>query len=198
MSGKRSLVHGVGVNDADYITTWRVDGLKQVCPFISKWMHMLLRCYSSAYAIAHPTYGTCVVCDDWLTFSKFKEWMEKQDWKGKDLDKDLLIPGNKTYSPVYCSFVHQSVNKLLTAHDAGRGKYPLGVSFDKECRKYSATVNVYGKQKKIGRYKTPEEASLAYNRAKAAHVMAVSREQTDLRLRAGLLLHAIDRYYATD
>jgi hypothetical protein len=40
-----------------------------------------------------------------------------------------------------------------------------GVSLDKRCGRYRAYININGKQKSLGYYATPEEASEAYNRA---------------------------------
>jgi len=39
--------------------------------------------------------------------------MERQDWEGKHLDKDILIPGNKIYSPDRCIFVSSLINLLI-------------------------------------------------------------------------------------
>jgi len=93
------LVFGVATSDSSYVTQKTIDGVMVVCPFYRKWISMLTRCYSKNYQLRHPTYKGCSVSDEWLLFSAFKSWMKKQDWDGKQLDKDLLISGNKIYSP---------------------------------------------------------------------------------------------------
>lgn len=101
-------VQGVGIMDADYIVDvreyWVENGKRKSrlvwsCPFHRKWSDMLVRCYSPKRLEYRQSYAGCYVCDEWLTFSNFKSWMEKQDWEGKHLDKDLLQTGSKVYSP---------------------------------------------------------------------------------------------------
>ena len=43
------------------------------------------------------------------------------------LDKDILIKGNKEYNPNTCCFVDIRLNSLFTKDNAMRGKYPIGV-----------------------------------------------------------------------
>lgn len=96
----RELVYGVGVDDLDYPKKKLLpNGKYSFCPYYQRWRGMIRRCYSKAQLGKNPNYEGCTVCDEWLTFSNFKSWMEKQDWEGKELDKDLLVRGNKVYSP---------------------------------------------------------------------------------------------------
>lgn len=103
----------VGINDADYPVTKRSDIDDWKCPYYHKWHNMLTRCYCKAYQKKNPTYQDCTVCEEWLTFSNFRRWMEQQDWKGNHLDKDLLVTGNKIYSPQTCTFLHPTVNYFI-------------------------------------------------------------------------------------
>ncbi len=112
---KRSGVCGIGINDADYKVLPRVNGKQLICPYYQRWVSMIKRCYSEKTQERQPTYKGCTVCDEWLTFSNFKVWMEKQDWRGKQLDKDVIMSGNKVYSPDYCSFITQKENKAANA-----------------------------------------------------------------------------------
>jgi len=107
----------------------------------------------------------------------FRAWMIQQDWRGKQLDKDILHPGNKIYSSETCIFVTHEINNLLSASDATRGKYPQGVSWEEGRQKYQAKMQVHGTCKNLGRYSTAEEASSAYRNAKAAHIRAIAGEQ---------------------
>ncbi|AMR57359.1 putative restriction endonuclease [Pseudomonas phage vB_PsyM_KIL3b] len=125
---KPKLVQGVGTNDADYVVQPMVNGKQVVCPFYNRWYAMIKRCYSEKELKKHPEYRDKYVCSEWLLFSNFKAWMETQDWKGKHLDKDLLVQGNKVYSPETCVFVPAWLNSLLTDSEAKRGDLPLGVS----------------------------------------------------------------------
>ena len=117
---RRCLVYGFGVNDANYIL--RILKNNKVigrCPFYTKWENMLKRCYSYKWHKQYPTYIGCSVCPDWRYFSKFRLWMQTQKWEGLELDKDLLVKGNKVYGPDTCCFLPQAINSLF-GH--GRGK----------------------------------------------------------------------------
>lgn len=78
MSGKRSLIYGIGVNDANYLVASRMDGKVVKCPFYQVWTDMLMRCYSKKYQQRQPTYVGCYVHSEWFAFSNFKAWMEEQ------------------------------------------------------------------------------------------------------------------------
>jgi hypothetical protein len=55
-------------------------------------------------------------------------------WKGLELDKDILVVGNKHYSPDTCVYVPKFVNYCFLTKNGGRGIYPLGVSYITENR----------------------------------------------------------------
>jgi len=93
--------------------------------------------------------------------------MDRQDWQGKCLDKDIRISGNKLYSPNGCAFITQELNKLLLSSATIRGSLPIGVSYDKARDKYLAKCNVKGKGKFLGRFTSVEMASDAYCKFKA-------------------------------
>ena len=163
------LVSGVGFNDADYnVVSHNVVCGKRVqvmCPYYRKWKGMLSRCYSEAWLNKYPTYVGCIVCDEWLTFSKFKAWMETQDWEGKQLDKDLLGDG-KLYSPETCCFISGGLNKFLTLRANDRGSLPVGVS--KSDGGFVVKVNhpKTGKLHYVGYYKDVSKAALAWKTCK--------------------------------
>ena len=57
MPGKRKAVHGVGINDADYLTC--AGGQRPLCKFYSVWSGMLRRCYSKKFQKRSPSYIGC-------------------------------------------------------------------------------------------------------------------------------------------
>ena len=132
---KDRLVHGVGINDVgrdvhkfDYSSgkTVRI----WTCPYYQKWRGMLERCHSKKLHNKKPTYIGCSVDPDWLYLSNFIKWVDSQpnrDWQNCHLDKDLLVIGNKHYSPSTCCFISSELNVFLTTSKAARGNYPLGV-----------------------------------------------------------------------
>ena len=191
-------VCGVGINDADYpVAKWESRGITKgkrsrkllwICPFYRTWFNMIQRCYNEDYKTKHQTYKDCVVCEDWLIFSKFKTWMEQQDWNNKQLDKDLLIRDNKVYSPENCVFVSSEVNLFITESNAIRGLYPIGVCLLRG--RFRAQINLNGNKKIVGTFKTPEDAHKAWLEAKLELAKEIAARQTDERVAKAL----IERY----
>lgn len=158
---KNKLICGVGVNDADYnvCTKEYVDGKYKIawaCPFYLTWKEMIRRCYDKSLHKRQPTYMDCLVTDDWKYFSKFKAWMETQDWEGKELDKDIILLGNKVYCPDMCVFVDSRIN-LFIKERSKTTNLPIGVFLERS-GKYRAS----GHGKYLGSYITPEEAHKAW------------------------------------
>lgn len=193
MIAKNKLVHGVGINDADYYVRHEVmEGVKKViwtCPFYVRWLNMLTRCYYDRYQDKFPSYKGCFVCKEWFRFSIFKAWMETQDWEGKELDKDLLIRGNKEYSPETCVFVTKDVNRFMTEIKSSSGLYPTGVNFHKASGKFaSACKDVStGKRKHLGIFETPEEAYKVWLAFKLEQAHTLADRQTDDRISGALI-----------
>ena len=161
----RGLTYGIGVNDVDYAVNTRV-GSKQVhCPFYQTWVNMLKRCYSEGWKKKYPTYEDCFVCEEWHSLKNFRAWMESQDWEGNQLDKDLLVKGNKEYSPETCAFVPRWLNNILLAPKSVDSKYPLGVSSSR--KNFQAATGGDGKAKYVGTSKCPKEAHAMWQIAKA-------------------------------
>ena len=170
---RNNLIYGVGINDADYtinkcINT--VDGgkINWRCHYYDTWKGMLRRCYSSKFHQKRPSYIGCSVCDEWLTFSNFKAWMELQDWEGKQLDKDLLKEGNKVYSPEHCIFVDSKINTFVIDRGNDRGECMIGVNWHKRHGKYiSKCSNPFtGKREHLGLFNNELDAHLAWKARK--------------------------------
>lgn len=190
----RKLTFGVGDNDADYAvkiceTTSYIDGKRKrkfawTCPFYDKWHCMLRRCFSEKYKVNFPTYKDVTCCGEWLTFSNFKRWMEQQDWVGKQLDKDIIFPDNKVYSPETCAFVSSTTNSFVLASGAARGEHPLGVYWNKKARKFQAQCsNPFTKKREtLGYFVTPEEAHEVWRKRKYEFAQLVAETETDPRV----------------
>src|SRR5690606_18705940 len=104
------------------------------------------------------------VCEEWRLFSQFRSWMKNQDWHGKSLDKDLLVPGNKIYCADRCIFLLQKINTLIPP--------AKGVSFSKKRGKYKAS---YGKNN-LGRFATFQDADDALRAFKSKAVREAAKE----------------------
>jgi len=183
----KKLVYGVGVNDADNAVTKLVDGKRVASNFYSIWARMFKRCYSDKYHAEYPTYIDCTVCAEWVSFIAFRAWMMEQDWEGKDLDKDIIKPGNKVYSPDTCAFVDRKINTLVGGKPPR--DLPLGV-FLTDTGKYQAECEVDGKRCYLGRFDDKYEAGRVYSEFKAKVIIRAALTQPDRRVFLGLLRHA--------
>ena len=88
------------------------------------WGSMLVRCYSDTYQKKQPTYKDCEVSENFKYYEYFYEWCQNQIGFGEcgfQLDKDLLIKGNKVYSEDSCVFIPREINQVLIKREALRG-----------------------------------------------------------------------------
>lgn len=178
----RNLIKGVGVNDADYKVAPVVNGVVVRCPYYLTWINMLDRCYNLDLHLRQPTYAGCTVCEEWLIFSKFKAWMETQDWKGKQLDKDILYANNKQYNAETCAFVSRDVNMFLVNCLDPKGASMVGVTWDKHARKFRAQCSDRGKRVRLGYFDSELEAHKAWKEHKIKLALILAGEQTDERI----------------
>ena len=184
------VIYGKGIVDLTYTknvrknkkTIWK-------CPFFERWRGLIRRCYSDKTFKRNPQYENCTICDGWLTFSKFKEWMEQHDWCGKELDKDLLIKGNKHYSPENCVWVSHGINIFICdKRESTKSEFHIGTTLDKETGKWRAQCsNPFGKTKYekrgyIGLFETRELAHLAWKQKKHEYACKFSEFEKDERI----------------
>lgn len=157
IDGNKRLMCGVGINDFYGKKTDRSYNV---------WMHLIKRCYSKNKKGA---YKDCTVCDEWKLYSNFKKFYDdncKNDTF--HLDKDILVQGNKIYSPNTCLFVPEEVNETITSEWSDNKSLPVGVTMTKlgKFRARCCDGSKNGKQKHLGVFDTPEEAFEAYKEAK--------------------------------
>lgn len=163
----RPLIAGKGfVGKGDYIP--RINGV--LSDGYTVWRNMLIRCYDENSRHLNPTYLNCTVCEEWHNYQNFAKWFDENYIKGYHLDKDILFPNNKIYSPKTCVFVPREINNFLTEHGNKRGEYLLGVHMDKETGKYVSQVNdptgINIKRRFLGYFYTEEEAHLVWAKSK--------------------------------
>ena len=163
-------VYGVGVLGDKYPIT--IDGV--LIKEYKLWTSMLVRCYSDGFKKKQPTYEGCKVSDNFKSYGYFYEWCHKQIGFGNEgwqLDKDLLVKGNKVYNEFTCVFLPNEINSLLTRREALRGKHLIGVYWCNTKKAFVAQVNKNkGKRENLGSFNTEIEAFNAYKVAKESFV----------------------------
>ena len=179
-------VHGVGyIGEGKYKVS--INGKNTIAYKV--WFSMIQRCYDPYYLDKHPTYRDCIVCKEWHCFQNFTQWYEENYYECNDeqmeLDKDILIKGNKIYSPETCIFVPHRINSLFTKSNAKRGNCLIGVCFHKRDRIYESNCSVLDKKGSkrgiyLGRFKNEIDAFIAYKQFKENYIKQVADEYKKL------------------
>lgn len=158
------------------------------------WKNMLERCYDLKSQEKHPTYKECSVAEEWYNFQVFAEWFDERYIEDFELDKDLLVKGNKIYSSETCCFVPSEINCLLLKTKTIRGEYPIGVS--KLGKLFKASTKSGNKKSiYIGLFKTPQEAFQAYKIEKEKYIKEVAnkyREQIPEKVYLNLINYQVE------
>lgn len=162
-----NLVLGVGINDGTRHVWVKGKHLKSY----TLWVSLLNRCYSLSFQKGNPTYVGCSASENFRNFSYFHEWCLTQIGFGQlgfQLDKDLLLKGNKVYSENTCLFLPKDLNILLKPCKTAKGHLPIGVSTHGGKFKASCVGNFPSRH--VGIFGTPEEAFQAYKRVKETYI----------------------------
>lgn len=152
------------------------------------WEGMIERCYFKPRA-RNASYKDCSICEEWLIFSNFHKWFyDPQNGyiEGYDIDKDLLIKGNRIYSPATCCFLPPEINKVFIKQKKANGNLPVGVRQIKSGR-FIARVSKHGKLHRLGTFDTPEEAFNAYKTTKEQHI----KELAELYFKEGKITEKV-------
>lgn len=147
------------------------------------WMDMKTRCYNLKHQIKNPSYKGCSVCESWLDFQVFAAYYYDNYRDGCQLDKDLLVVGNKIYSPENCVFVPNWLNSFLGEGTRKRSDYLIGVYFDNQLGFYRSRCRNEGKNKHLGLFTTEEEAHLAWRKYKLALALDKKPKMDEIDLR---------------
>ena len=188
-------VYSVGITGTKYPPSINGVNTKEY----ALWKHMLRRCYSNTYKKKYTTYEGCEASENFKSYEYFYEWCHRQVGFGVDgfeIDKDLLIKGNKVYSENTCVFLPQEINKVLTKRESSRGEYLIGVYWCNTKKVFVARVNKNkGKQEYLGSFKTELEAYNAYKTAKEAFVKEQAnkwKDKIDVRAYEALMKYQVE------
>ena len=171
----KRTVRGVGYNSGG---AYKTNEHGRPTKVYSLWQGMIERCYNPKQLIRRPNYVGCTVDERWHDFQVFAIWYDNHPYKdlGYQLDKDILVQGNKLYSPETVCLVPRELNMLFTSATRARGKYPQGVNYYEPLDNYCAAVRANGKSKHLGYFDCQDKAHEVYKKAKEAHV----KEMADL------------------
>lgn len=175
-------VYGVGIIGNKYPVGENWKDTKEY----KAWNHILERCYCKKLKENRPTYEDVSCCDEWLLFENFYEWLHSQEnfdkWYNENrwaIDKDILVKGNKIYSPETCCLVSSKINGLFLKRERDRGEYPIGVCWHKLGFMAQCINPFTNKHEHIGYYSTPEKAFLAYKIVKENYIKKIAQEEYD-------------------
>jgi hypothetical protein len=151
-------------------------------PQYKSWSSTLQRCYYEKYLVKQPTYKGCTVIEDWHNFQVFAEWYDQNYYhiEGEriHLDKDILLKGNKLYSPETCIFVPFFINNLFSK--TSRGKFPIGVSFNENNKNFIVQcTNDLGKVIYLGSYNDSFLAYKEYKKFKEKIIQCIADKYKD-------------------
>lgn len=161
------------------------------------WVDMLIRSYDEKLHQRQPTYLDCETSSEFLVLSKFRDWCQNQigfNQPNFELDKDLLVKGNKEYHPDKCVFIPKEINSALRTRKKMRGNLPIGVTKNK-VGSYIAQLNDSLGKRYLGSFKTPEQAFQAYKQAKEDHIKVLAnkyKDQIDPRAYEALLNYKVE------
>ncbi|UGO50602.1 HNH endonuclease [Bacillus phage vB_BanS_Sophrita] len=186
-------VHGTGyVGEGNY-QIYDKDNKSKKTKSYEVWSSMIRRCYSEEFQRKHPSYVDCTVCLEWHNYQIFSDWFQSNyyeiEGEQMNLDKDILIKGNKIYNPESSIFVPKKINSLFPKVDARRGSTPIGVQF------IYNTYRAYSSNQYLGTYSTSEEAFIAYKRYKENVIKDVANEymgKIPLKLYYALMTYEVE------
>ena len=167
---------GVGIIGENEI----IDKNKKIYNSYNKWVSMLKRCYDENSLKKFPTYKECKVCEKWLYYPNFKEWYDENyyeiDGEQTELDKDILVKGNKIYSPNTCVFVPKIINSIFKTNTKKQDSLPVGIFYRKDNNKYRVIFSFKGERMNLGNYKEIDEAFKVYKEVKEKHIKILADE----------------------
>lgn len=163
---------GVGKHKA------RIKG--KIVKHYSIWTSAVCRCYCPVRLEKTPSYSGCTLSKEFLCYQNFAEWYTSHEsyGLGYDLDKDLLVKGNKVYSAETCTMLPKELNLAIKDKFSKNSDLPTGVLRNK-IGGYTAGLKRGLKGYHLGTFNTVEEASAAYVVAKEAYIKELALEYKD-------------------
>lgn len=169
-------VYGIG-----YLGEGKYKAIKGSNSRYDTWRSMIKRCYSEKEHMEHSSYKNCTVSEEWHNFQNFAKWYDENYYEVEGervcLDKDILVKGNKVYSPNTCVFAPYRINGMFIGCGKKQRSLPIGLDYDKKLDKFR--VKCYNKDKKqvtLGLFFDKYEAFFTYKNFKEKVIREVADE----------------------
>lgn len=151
---------------------------KVVTNVYKSWASMLERCYSENMKHRNEAYyGVCTVCDEWHNFQNFGDWFEENKYDVDErlhVEKDILFPSNKIYSPDKCLLVPQKINTIFK-NKSNKIGLPNGITLLSN-GKYRASYS----GENLGAFDSIEEAYNVHLIKKKEHITDVANQYKNI------------------
>jgi len=151
------IVMGIGINDE-----FRVSKNSKPSKAYQAWAQMIVKT-TNPEASGYVADG--VICKDWLTFSKFKEWFDKNHVDGWVMDRGILNPNDNIFSPDHCVFVPRHLSRFARKINSNNMFGLTGVSrITREGAPdvYVSSIRIAGKNVHLGSFSNAIDAHKAY------------------------------------
>lgn len=170
-------LYGVGYLGVGKYNTFGDNKSHKTIPYIF-WFNLMERCYSEKRRDKHMTYKDVYLCDEWCNFQVFAEWVDNNyycvEGERMHLDKDILVRGNRVYSPETCLIVPQRINMMFMSKEK-KTDPDLPNAIYRCVNGYKAAYN----GKSLGVFRTLDEAIEKQEKTKRIHIRNVADEYKD-------------------
>lgn len=193
MDRLKPSVHDVGILGVKYKT--RESFNKTKVKEYALWNSMLERCYSKTNRTKFAAYDGCEASENFKRYEFFHEWCQDQVGfkSGYELDKDLLIKGNRLYSEHTCIFIPKEINAAISLKKSQRSNLLIGV---RNCGEhFSARYSCFNNGVEFGKFPTEIEAFVAYKKAKEDYLKSLAekyRHSIDYRAYKALISFSVE------
>lgn len=147
-----------------------------ITPEYACWQGMLRRCYEPMDEMTERNYGDCDVCPEWHNFQNFAQWCQGQqgfNTPEANIDKDILVVGNRTYGPNGCCFVPRHLNAAVTGSKHTNVSGYVGVS-ETDYGRFTSSITLNNTGVHLGIFDTKEQAFAVYKSMKEAYIRTLS------------------------
>lgn len=139
------------------------------------WFGIIERCYSEKLRQSRPCYSDVTVSIEWYNFQNFAKWFYSQKGAelGWEIDKDLLVTGNKHYSQETCILLPARLNTAII--HIGSDKNVLGYSYHPVAKLYSTVVSTTTGSR-TSYFRTKDECVKYYFKGKSEQFSSLANE----------------------